>query len=138
MALACPPRGFRSTPLITAQVAPEDLIRISSHPTGEPYFGRSGANRFDDYRRPKKHRFGTCYFGLTLALAFAETVLHDELPVDGKFPVTWEKLEALYVVRFSGAVLALADLTGVALGRGQLHFDDVSLRPAPTVVGGDS
>lgn len=117
MALARPQRRFQSAPLITAQVAPADLIRISSHLTGEPYFCRSGANRFDDYRRPKKHRFGTCYFGLSLAVAFAETVLHDELPVNGKFTMTWEKLEALYVVRFSGAVLTLADLTGVALKR---------------------
>lgn len=50
-------------------------------------------------------------------MAFAETVLHDELPVAGKFSITTEKLEALYVVRFAGAVLTLADLTGAALKR---------------------
>jgi hypothetical protein len=50
-------------------------------------------------------------------VAFAETVLHDELPVAGKFLVTADALEARYVVKFAGAVLTLADMTGAALKR---------------------
>lgn len=50
------------------------LYRISRYSSGEPYFGRTGANRFDDPTRAKARRFGTCYLGLSLEVAIAETM----------------------------------------------------------------
>jgi hypothetical protein len=38
-------------------VSPEALIRVSRYNAGEPFFGRTGAFRFDDAAR----QFGTCY-----------------------------------------------------------------------------
>jgi hypothetical protein len=96
-------------------VSPADLLRVSRYSSGEPFFGRAGANRFDDYRHPKKKRFGTCYLGLTLATAFAETVLHDEMPVRGRFQIASDVLESRFVVQFGGDSLRVADLTGAAL-----------------------
>lgn len=116
MALTPPPRSFdRSSPLVTVVKAAE-LIRISRFTTSEPYFGRAAANRFDDHRSASK-RFGTCYCGLTLNVAFAETVLHDAAPVAGRFPVPLDALESRHVVQFSGMDLVLMDLSGVALKR---------------------
>jgi hypothetical protein len=54
-------------------VDPEKLIRVSRHNTNEPYFGNSRRNRFDD----PVGKYGTCYFGMSLAVAVAETLLHD-------------------------------------------------------------
>lgn len=94
------------------------MLRISRHETGEPYFGRSGLNRFDDPRhyRNAARRYGTCYFGLSLACAFAETVLHDRVARHGRFDVPLIEL-ARHVLRFSGRSLRLADMTGVHLKR---------------------
>ena len=124
-----PPRSFSKTPLLVSQVNPIDLLRVSGYSSGEPYFGRAASNRFDDYRPPKSKRFGTCYFGLTLSVAFAETVLHDEFPVGGHFAVPPEKLESRYVVRFSGTNLTLADLTGAALKRSGAASSISSIAP---------
>lgn len=55
--------------------------------------------------------------------------MHDEVPVAGKFPITYEKLAALYVVRFSGKVLTLADLTGAALKRSGADSSISTLTP---------
>ncbi|MGA7951010.1 MAG: RES family NAD+ phosphorylase [Thiobacillaceae bacterium] len=117
MALTAPPRKPSNIHLGQVSLDPGRLIRISNHTTGEPYFGRSGANRFDDYRKPISKRFGTCYFGLSLSVAFAETVLHDEVAVDGKFKIAEDLLETRQVVSFSGTDLILANMTGVALKR---------------------
>ncbi|MHB1077182.1 RES family NAD+ phosphorylase [Thiobacillus sp.] len=99
------------------QLNPSQLIRLSPSSSGEPYFGVAGANRFDDYRKPKSGRFGTCYLGTSLSVAFAESVLHDEVAVKGKFAIATQRLEGRYVVLFSGDDLTLADLTGVSLKR---------------------
>ncbi len=110
-----PPRGLDRLALRTVQVPASRLYRLSRHATGEPHFGRSGANRFDDPARTAGRRFGTCYCGLGLEVAIAETVLHDEMPVRGRFPIAARELEDRYCVRFAGAPLTLADLTGAAL-----------------------
>lgn len=75
--LAAPGEHFASATLVTREVVPAALVRISRFATGEPYFGKSGGNRFDDPR--KRRRYGTRYFGVDLHCAFAETVLHDEV-----------------------------------------------------------
>lgn len=110
-----PPRDLASIPLRTVELAPARLCRISRYRSGEPFFGRSAANRFDDPGRIKSRRFGTCYLGLSLEVAIAETILHDEMPENGGFAVAAQELENRCVVRFRGAPLLLADLTGAAL-----------------------
>ena len=81
---------------------------MSRHDTGEPYFGKSGANRFDD---PAKV-FGTCYLGLSLTVAFAESVLHDADPGGGHFHVPPDDISQRYALSFDGPGLRLANLTG--------------------------
>ena len=104
--LAAPGEHFASATLTTREVAPTDLVRISRYATGEPYFGRSGGNRFDDPR--KRRRYGTSYFGFDLHCAFAETVLHDEVAdlAFGGFPLVTTELDR-YVLSFDGAPLTV-------------------------------
>ncbi|UVW30728.1 RES family NAD+ phosphorylase [Massilia sp. H6] len=99
------------------EVNPADLFRVSRHNTGEPYFGKSNANRFDDPNPDPAARYGTCYLGTSLAVAVAETVLHDLKPRNGCFEVDVASIESRYVVRFGGEPLVLANLTGAALKR---------------------
>jgi hypothetical protein len=110
-----PPRDLASIPLRTVEMLPARLFRISRFRSGEPYFGRSAANRFDDPGRVRSRRFGTCYLGSSLEVAIAETLLHDELPDSGGFSVALPEIENRFVVRFKGAPLKLADLTGASL-----------------------
>lgn len=110
--LGPPSENFSTFALHTVQVDPASLHRISRHESGEPYFGRSGANRFDDPDR----RFGTCYFGLSVACAFAETILHDEIGEDG-FDLALEQMARIHYRFRAGAPLMLADLTGASLKR---------------------
>ena len=110
-----PPRNLASMPISTVQVEPSRLYRISRFNSGEPFFGRSASNRFDDPDRTKSKRFGTCYLGFSLAVAIAETILHDEMPVEGRFDVAAQEIEDRHCVRFQGEPLTLVDLTGTAL-----------------------
>jgi hypothetical protein len=103
--------------LITQSLDPATLFRVSSYNTGEPYFGTFDANRFDDPNPTSANRYGTCYLGTSLAVALAETLLHDVEPVAGEFIVPVGVLAARYVLRFEGKPLVLADLTGSALKR---------------------
>ena len=115
LALKKPTKEFGKTSINPTLLIPGELLRFSRYSKDEPFFGRSGANRFDDYRKRKP--FGTCYFGLTLNVAFAETVLHDEMPVRGGFDIAVQELENRYVVSFTGQPLRLLDLTGPTLKR---------------------
>ncbi len=110
-----PSRSLQTQLLSTVEVRPEKLFRITRHASGEPYFGRTGANRFDDRSSVKSRRFGTCYFGLSLEVAMAETILHDEMPVRGKFLIAAQEIESRHLVRFKGDPLTLVDLTGISL-----------------------
>ena len=58
-----PPRDLERYSLRTVQVLPSKLYRISRFSSGEPHFGKSAANRFDDPDRIRSKRFGTCYLG---------------------------------------------------------------------------
>jgi len=102
---------------------PSKLVRISRRTENEPFFGTSGANRFDAPSCPVAPEYATCYFGTTLAVALGETVLHDLTPVGGKFLVPLAELEAQNVLRFGGRLLHLADLTGISLKRIGGHAD---------------
>lgn len=115
MPLKPPPPNLSSTPLTTKTISASSLYRVSRYTSGEPFFGRTALNRFDDRSRPKKGRFGTCYCGLDLETAVAETILHDLMPVNGRFSVPFNEFESRQLVRFSGASLVLANLTGASL-----------------------
>lgn len=117
LALTAPPKDFGLTPLTLVRIDPSALVRVTRHSSGEPYFGQTGAMRFDDYRKPAANRFGTCYLGTTLSVAVAETILHNEIPIQGKFSVSTDSIRARRVVSFTGNTLILADLTGAALKR---------------------
>jgi hypothetical protein len=110
-----PPRHLAALPISTVLIPLSKLHRISKFNSGEPFFGRSAANRFDDPDRVKSKRFGTCYFGLSLEVAISETILHDEMPVRGQFEVAAQEVEGRFCVRFKGQPLRLVDLTGSAL-----------------------
>ena len=66
---------------------------------------------------PPSRRFGTCYLGVSLCGAIAETVLHDLMPEGGHFIVPPGELESKHVIRFQGGIPRLAKLTGVSLKR---------------------
>jgi RES domain len=115
MTLKPPPRKLRELELATLKISAKTLFRISKYPSGEPYFGRSRANRFDDPTNVRKRRFGTCYCGLDLETAIAETLLHDEMPVRGRFNLSYAYFESHQLVAFEGEELNVADLAGVEL-----------------------
>lgn len=97
---------------------PARLFRISSYASGEPYFGRSGANRFDaPGARAGAPEFGACYLGQTLAVAIAESLLHDAEPIEGRYVVAEDSLLSRYVWRFSGSNLKPLALHGPLLKR---------------------
>ena len=48
-------------------------------------------------------------------MAIAETILYDEMPVNGRFDVAAQEIEERHCVRFQGQLLTLVDLTGTAL-----------------------
>lgn len=114
-----PPRQdvFNQSTLPTVSVDPASLYRIGKYNTGEPFFGTSGGNRFDDPEKVASKRYGASYFGFSLACALAETVLHNLVPVRGRFPVTASEIDSRYVLEFTGTPLVLADYTGAALKR---------------------
>jgi len=120
-----PPRGdFSSLPLSVVSVNPACLHRVSAYASGEPHFGRSGTNRFDDPARAVARRYGTCYLGLSFKVAFAESVLHDMVPAKGHFVVPESELTRRFALAFAGEDLQLANLTGTSLlvlgGNGEL------------------
>jgi len=110
-----PPPNLGSIALTTKTLSASTLYRVSRYTSGEPFFGRTALNRFDDRSRPKKGHFGTCYCGLDLETAVAETILHDLMPVKGRFSVPFNEFESRQLIRFSGSSLVLANLTGASL-----------------------
>lgn len=123
--LASPPPGLATDDsLAITRLFPRRLVRISQYPAGEPYFGSSGANRFDAPGcLSGTPEFRSCYFGFSLEVAVAESLLHDEIPVDGAFRFSLAALEQRYVHRFSGSMLRVLDLTGATLKRMSGHAD---------------
>lgn len=120
-----PPQSLATdAKLPVVSLSPEKLLRISQYPDGEPYFGKSGANRFDAPGcRIGAPEFRSCYFGLSLEVAMAETLLHDETPINGAFYISLAALERSYVHHFTGTPLRVLDLTGATLKRLSGHAD---------------
>jgi RES domain len=57
-----------------------------------------------------------CYLGQRLSAAFAETVLHNEVPIGGEFVIAETEFTRRFLVRFeAGTPLLLADFTGASL-----------------------
>jgi hypothetical protein len=110
---------IRDIPLTPVTMLPDRLIRISRRESGEPYFGRSRGNRWDDPLR----RYGVSYLGTTLHVAFAETILHDAIPERGEFVIPQDTLESRFAVTFKGEPLSLAPLYGSELKRLDGHND---------------
>ena len=115
MSLKSPATNFSTLPLKIEQISPAALFRISTCSTGEPFFGRGATHRFDDPNKNPSKRFGTCYLGLSLIVAFAESVLHDAEPENGGFAVPSADIDMRFVHTFTGDKLSLANLTGTAL-----------------------
>jgi hypothetical protein len=116
--LGPPPAELSTEKFPKRYVDPARLVRVSSYTTGEPYFGKSGNNRFDapgaGVGAPE---YGTCYFGTDLEVAMAESILHDEMPVNGKFLLTRSQFDERYALYFAGSALHLLDLSGLLLKR---------------------
>lgn len=126
--LQAPPADLDRRTLEIAVVSPTSLCRVSRYHSGEPHFGRSGSCRFDDAQPDTSKRFGTCYLGFDLTVAFAESVLHDLQPDAGGFQVPLTEVTSRFALSFKaskrGATLRLAKLYGTALlrlgGNGEL------------------
>lgn len=113
--LSAPPEVLRTEAFPAVNVPATTLIRISSFTTNEPFFGNSGNNRFDAPHPDPRYR--TSYVGTSLAVAVAETLLHDEAPVHGRYVLPLDALRNLHVLRFEGEVLLLLPLIGAQLKR---------------------
>jgi hypothetical protein len=92
------------------------LKRVTAHSGGEPYFGRSGRNRFD-CPGPSPH-YGVTYCAPELPTAFAESVLHVDKRFDTRrncWAVSRATVDASWVVdlqRVAAPVLKLFPLCG--------------------------
>jgi hypothetical protein len=103
--------------LAVVRVHSASLFRVSSHQTGEPYFGKHQGNRFDDPHPDPAARYGTSYFAQSFDVAVAETLLHDRTPNQGYFYVERAVILNRFLVEFQGTELVLADVTGAELRR---------------------
>ena len=112
-----PPADFAGRPLSVRVLDPARIVRISRlAPSREPFFGRTGTNRFDDPEPREDIRYGVLYGALDLVTAFAETVLHeDETQIPARpdgVPLSVASLDARRVVTFRGKFLRVARLYG--------------------------
>jgi hypothetical protein len=122
-----PDAGTFESKLGEARVAVADLVRLSRFPDTEPYWGRSASSRFDDPLTKRSNEFGVCYASDSLAVAFAETVIHGSSHfMGGRYVVAARDLTGRSVVRFKHPhrrELLLADLTGEGLKSVGLNND---------------
>ncbi|MDM5179652.1 RES family NAD+ phosphorylase [Massilia sp. DJPM01] len=88
------------------------LLRLSRFPATEPYWGKSKAFRFDDPAQV----FGTSYAALTLDVAFAETILHENGHFSaGAWFIDERNIAARHIVGYrrpKRPFLGLVNLTG--------------------------
>jgi hypothetical protein len=118
VSLRLPDPGSFEDLLRPIRIEVASLVRLSRHPTTEPYWS-AGVYRFDDPDPCGAHAAGTCYAASTIEVAFAESVIHEcGRFVGGSYEVPAAELTERSVVRFAcerRKTLVLADLTGVAL-----------------------
>ncbi|SAL83420.1 RES domain protein [Caballeronia choica] len=113
--------AFSKLELCIEPVLAQSLVRVSWFDSGEPHFGKTGGNRFDDPRRslPEEARYGTCYAGQSLECAFAETVLHNEelKRESGQYELSAQSINRFVLSFEADGPLRLANMTGAALKR---------------------
>jgi len=118
MRLRLPELGSFEGLLRPVRIEVASLVRLSRHPTAEPYWS-TGVYRFDDPEPGRAGAFGTCYTASSIEVAFAESVIHESGRfVGGSYEVPAAELTERSVVRFAcprRKTLVLADLTGAAL-----------------------
>lgn len=118
MSLRLPEPGSFEDLLRPVRIEIASLVRLSRHASSEPYWS-TGVYRFDDPCPDRAGAFGTCYTASSIAVAFAESVIHEcGRFVAGTYEVPAAELTQRSIVRFIGErrkTLVLADLTEVAL-----------------------
>ncbi len=118
MSLRLPEPGSFEDLLRPVRIEIASLVRLSRHPTSEPYWS-TGVYRFDDLDPDRAGAFGTCYSASSIEVAFAESVIHESGRfVSGNYEVPTAELTERSVVHFiceRRKTLVLADLTGAAL-----------------------
>ena len=118
MSLRLPDPGSFEDLLRPIRIEVASLVRLSRHPATEPYWS-AGVYRFDDPDPGGAGPYGTCYTASTIAVASAESVIHEcGRFVRGSYEVPAAELTERSVVRFvcdRRKTLVLADLTGAAL-----------------------
>jgi hypothetical protein len=118
VSLRLPERGTFEDRLHPVRIEIASLVRLSRRPATEPYWS-AGVHRFDDPQPDRRGAFGTCYAANSIAVAFAESVIHEAGRfVAGRYEVPLAELTERSVVRFRSErrrTLVLADLTGEAL-----------------------
>lgn len=113
-----PPPILFETALPIQHLHPARLVRVSAYTDGEPFFGVSGNNRFDAPGcKDGFPEYAACYLGTSLEVALAESILHDEVPVQGQFRLTAAHFQRRYALYFDGDPLHLLDLSGAQLKR---------------------
>jgi hypothetical protein len=118
VSLRLPERGTFEDRLHPVRIEIASLVRLSRRPDAEPCWS-AGVHRFDDPQPDRRGVFGTCYAANSIAVAFAESVIHEAGRfVGGRYEVPQAELTERSVVRFRGErrrTLVLADLTGESL-----------------------
>jgi RES domain len=118
VALRRPERGTFEDRLRPVRIEVSALVRLSRSPATEPHWS-AGVYRFDDPEPERVEAYGTCYTANSIAVAFAESVIHEAGRfVAGSYEVPLGELKERAVVRFRcerRKSLVLADLTGEAL-----------------------
>jgi hypothetical protein len=116
--LRAPEPGSFERLLAEVRVEARSLLRLSKYPKTEPWWSR-GDYRFDGPPAGVTGSFGTCYAATSIAVAFCESVIHDDAWFrHGRFEVFESELRRRHVValrRPDKPELVLADLTGKAL-----------------------
>lgn len=110
--LKSPPRELATSVTLSVVALPvTELVRVSGHSSGEPYFETSGGNRFDAPGcKTGNPEYSSCYRGLSFDVALAESLLHDAIPVRGAYRIAKSEIDRRWVHHFAGD-LRLIDLT---------------------------
>lgn len=126
MPLRPPDAGTFEHLLEEVRIEVKSLVRLSKYPKTEPWWSRA-AYRFDGPAAGTPGSFGTCYASPDLAVAFAESVIHESAwYTNGHYEVPAADLAARYIVRLSRPArptLVLADFSGDALKKLGLNND---------------
>jgi len=113
--LRLPDPGTFEHLLKEVRVPADSLVRLSKYPTTEPYWSH-GRFRFDGPPAGAAGAFGTCYAADDLAVAFAESVIHESAWFkNGHYEVSKADLDLRHIIslhRPKAPELVLADLTG--------------------------